>query len=274
MTSSDQDLRDARAGHERPEMRRRLVMSDVHGHVDDLKARLQEHGLTDAEQEWTGGAAALWFLGDYVDRGRRGLEVIDVVRRLERDATEHKGRVQSLLGNHELQFLAALHFGDRSPAFGGGTTWRAGWLRYGGIEEELRDVDDATVDWMTCLPLGDLDGDDLLIHSDTDAYLQLGGSVEEINAAGREILTNRDPGDWAMLHHVLTQRHGFRGSNSPRRLLDALGARRVVHGHSSLIGSFGLTAEEARVPHVYASGRAVAVDGGVFEGGSLLVALI
>lgn len=45
-----------------------------------------------------------------------------------------------------------------------------------------------------------------------------------------------------------------------------------MHGHSSLIGVFGLAGEQAGSPHVYASGRAVAIDGGVFEGGSLLVA--
>lgn len=250
----------------------RVAISDVHGHVDALRDRLEEHGLVDATHHWTGGTTRIWFLGDYVDRGRHGLEVIDLVRRLERESGDVGGAVRPLLGNHELQFLAALHFGDRVPASEGGPTWREGWLRYGGIEEELEVVDDATVEWMTRLPLVGLDGDDLLLHSDTDAYLQLGGTVEEINAAGREILAGRDGAAWAALHRILVQRNGFRDSGSPRHLLSQLGGRRVVHGHSSLIGSFGLSAESSSQPLVYASGRAVAIDGGVFEGGSVVVA--
>lgn len=251
---------------------KRLAVSDVHGHADLLAGLLVDHGVVDADGVWTGDATRLWFLGDYVDRGRQGLEVIDLVRRLEHEALDSGGSVRPLLGNHELQFLAALHFGDRHRAREGSPTWRAGWLRYGGVEEELHAVDEATVEWLTRLPLLDRDGDDLFLHSDTDAYLRLGGSVDQINAAGREILANRDPESWASLHEVLVQRSGFREPASPSRVLSALGGRRVVHGHSSLIGSFGLAVEEARVPYVYAAGRAMAIDGGVFEGGSIVVA--
>jgi hypothetical protein len=249
-----------------------LAISDVHGYLDPLKVRLEERGLIDAVGSWTGRETQVWFLGDYVDRGSQGLEVVALVRQLEQDAPRAGGSVKPLLGNHELQFLAALHFGDAHLATDGGTAWRTGWLRYGGVAEELSSVDEAAVDWMTRLPLVDRDGDVLFVHSDTDAYLQLGRTVEDINAAGREILTSRDPVTWAMLHRVLTQRQAFQRSESLDDLLAELGARRVVHGHTSLIGGFGLPYDEAEVPHVYASGRAIAVDGGVFEGGALLVA--
>lgn len=251
---------------------RRVAISDVHGHLGVLRERLEEHGLIDGSQRWAGGTTRVWFLGDYVDRGRHGLEVIDLVRRLGRESRLSGGTVEPLLGNHELQFLAALHFGDRTPATGDGYKWREGWLRFGGIEEELRAVDDDTVEWMSGLPLAALDGEDLLLHSDTDAYLALGESVEEINAAGRAILAGRDPEAWARLHQILVQRDGFSDAGSLADLLARLGARRVVHGHSSLIGAFGLPSDEAARPHVYASGRAVAIDGGVFEGGSVVVA--
>lgn len=270
--SRERVLEDVPAGPSRVAGPRRVAVSDVHGHVDVLAACLVEQGVIDADRSWTGATTRMWFLGDYVDRGRQGLEVIDLVRRLEHEAVGSGGSVKPLLGNHDLQFLAALHFGDRQLTHDRGTTWRAGWLRYGGVEEELCNVDEATVDWLTRLSLLDLDGDDLLLHSDTDAYLRLGGSVDQINAVGREILTNRDPDAWALLHQVLVQRHGFRGPGSPSRVLSQLGGRRVVHGHSSLIGSFGLAIDEARVPYVYASGRALAIDGGVFEGGSIVVA--
>ena len=251
---------------------RRLAVSDVHGHLEALLTALGEHGVLDERQGWAGGATKVWFLGDYLDRGRQGLQVVDLVRSMQRDASHAGGVVTALLGNHELQFLGALHFGDRHAAADGRTPWRAGWLRYGGVEEELRAANDESVGWMTQLPLLDLEGDDVLLHSDTDAYLTLGRTVEDINVAGREILAGRDPEAWALLHRVLTRRHDFRAPGSPVRLLSQLGARRVVHGHSSLLSSFGLAPDVARAPHVYAAGRAVAIDGGVFEGGSVLVA--
>lgn len=250
----------------------RLAVSDVHGHLGALCDVLEEYAIIDGSHRWVGASTRLWFLGDYVDRGRDGLGVIDLVRRLEQESRVSGGVVAPLLGNHELQFLAALHFGDRYPTAGGGMTWRDGWIRYGGIEEELNVVDEETVAWIASLPLIGLDDDDLLLHSDTDAYLDLGPTVEEINATGREILQGRDADAWAMLHRILTRRNGFRDGGSPDELLWRLGARRVVHGHSSLISSFGLPVERSGGAHVYASERAMAIDGGVFEGGSLVVA--
>ncbi|HSA52175.1 MAG TPA: metallophosphoesterase, partial [Yinghuangia sp.] len=49
------------------------VVGDVHGHLDELEAALQEQGLIDDEGRWTGGASRLWFLGDFTDRGPDGI---------------------------------------------------------------------------------------------------------------------------------------------------------------------------------------------------------
>lgn len=250
----------------------RLAMSDVHGHLGAARRRLREHGLVDHGDDWAGGASRLWFLGDYLDRGPHGLAVIDLVRRLQHQAPAAGGEVRPLLGNHELQFLAALHFGERHASGDGETPWLSGWRRYGGVDEELATVGSDQVDWMSSLPLVDLEGPDLLLHSDTGAYLELGRTVAEINIAGREVLRSRDPSAWASLHRVMVQRGDFRSPGGAHDLLETLGAERVVHGHSTLGGAFGLHGDAARRPHVYAEGRALAVDGGVFEDGHLLLA--
>jgi hypothetical protein len=239
--------------------------------VGALRRELCRHGLA-RDDSWTGGDLRLWFLGDYLDRGSQGLAVVDLVRRLEAEAGESGGRVTPLLGNHELQFLAALHFGERAIRPGQATSWLSGWRLYGGIDRELHLVSDEQVHWMTQLPLVDADDELLLVHSDTEAYLELGPAVEQINATGRRILSGRDPVEWAFLHEVLARRGDFLRAESVGRFLQALSAQRVVHGHSTLGGAFRLGPTARVRPHVYADGRATAIDGGVFEGGALIVA--
>ena len=39
------------------------VVSDVHGHLADLRERLEQAGLVDGER-WTGDDATLWVLGE------------------------------------------------------------------------------------------------------------------------------------------------------------------------------------------------------------------
>ena len=45
------------------------VMGDIHGQIDKMRAVLIEAELIDPEDRWVGGAATLWFMGDYFDRG-------------------------------------------------------------------------------------------------------------------------------------------------------------------------------------------------------------
>ena len=243
----------------------------MHGHLGALRTELRSHGLA-RDDRWTGGDQRLWFLGDYVDRGPEGLGVVDLVRRLEVEAGDSGGRVTPLLGNHELQFLAALHFAERAVRPGSPKSWLSGWRRFGGVDEELRLVSDEQVHWMSQLPLIDAEDEVLLVHSDTVGYLELGETVEQINAAGRTILDGGDPAEWAFLHEVMTRRGDFLREDSVDRFLQALGGQRVVHGHSPLGGVFGLESAARRRPHVYAEGRVTAIDGGVFEGGAVIVA--
>jgi hypothetical protein len=51
------------------------VVGDVHGHLDELQAALRDQGLIDEDGHWSGGAARLWFLGDFTDRGPDGIGV-------------------------------------------------------------------------------------------------------------------------------------------------------------------------------------------------------
>ena len=42
------------------------VIGDIHGQIDKATTALREAGLIDADGRWAGGAATLWFMGDYL----------------------------------------------------------------------------------------------------------------------------------------------------------------------------------------------------------------
>ena len=101
------------------------VIADVHGYRPELRAALRGQGLADEAGHWSGGRARLCLLGDYVDRGPDGIGVIDDIRRLTTEAAAAGGAVTALLGNHEVQILAAHRFGTAAvahPAYWAGST--------------------------------------------------------------------------------------------------------------------------------------------------------
>ena len=76
-----------------------------HGAYDELTALLQAAGVIDAGLGWRGGATTLVSLGDLLDRGPQSRKVMDLLMRLQRDATAAGGAVHVVLGNHEAMNL-------------------------------------------------------------------------------------------------------------------------------------------------------------------------
>jgi len=83
-----------------------VAIGDVHGAYDQFVAILRTAGLVNARDRWSGGRAVLVQTGDILDRGKDSRKVIELLRRLERDAASAGGQVIALTGNHEFMRLA------------------------------------------------------------------------------------------------------------------------------------------------------------------------
>ncbi len=94
-----------------------VAFADVHGAHEELTALLQSVGVIDAGLRWSGGKTHLVSLGDLLDRGADSRKVMDLLMRLQAEATAAGGRVHVVLGNHEtmnvlgdLRYVAADEF--------------------------------------------------------------------------------------------------------------------------------------------------------------------
>jgi len=251
------------------------VVGDVHGHRDELVDALHAEGLVDPEGAWSGGENHLWFLGDFVDRGPDGVGAIDLVIQLQKQAADAGGQVETLLGNHEILALGMYHFGDEPvPSDFGPRSFARSWEINGGLLSDQDRLTPEHIEWLTARPLATLAADHLLLHSDTLEYLDWGDTIDEINAAGREILEGNDLAAWWDVWRRMTTRYAFRGPDgeeNAQRLMDILGGERIVHGHSVIADQLGIPPVQLDGPYLYAGGKALGVDGGLFVGGPCLV---
>ena len=85
-----------------------VAIGDIHGDLDAFVAILQRAHLIDPSTRWSGGRAILVQTGDFLDRGPKARDVMDLLMSLQKDAQRQGGRVVVLMGNHEAMNL----FGD------------------------------------------------------------------------------------------------------------------------------------------------------------------
>ena len=240
------------------------VVSDVHGHLDDLRRVLSEADLIDGDGGWAGADAELWLLGDMVDRGPNGIGVIRLMRGLQEQAPD---RVHVLMGNHEALALGM----NRFPAGRIADSWAVN----GGRFDDQEALTEDEVGWLATLPAMGRVGDYLLAHSDITTYLSWGDSIEQVNDTVRAALADpTDEGEhWQMWAH-LTGRYAFAGRDGAAhaaRMLETYGGECLVHGHSIIGSLLGVPSAQVEGPIVYAEGQVIAIDGGRYDGGPLLL---
>jgi hypothetical protein len=245
------------------------VIGDVHGQYRKLLGLLRDAGLIDGDQSWAGGPATLWFTGDFFDRGPDGIGVLELIMRLQAQAAATGGHVGALLGNHEVLILAALHFG--TPRTGLGATFMLDWQRNGGRPEDLARLTPRHVDWITNLPAMVLVADRLLIHADALLYLDYGASIDEVNAAFHATLAGRDMDAYDRFLGAFSERRAFvdserTGAATALAFLQRFGGSQLIHGHTPISALTRRPPAEVVAPFVYAGGRCVDVDAGLYLG--------
>jgi Calcineurin-like phosphoesterase len=242
------------------------VVGDVHGALGKLKLLLLRAGLTDFDGSWRGGNAHLVFLGDYLDRGEDGAGVIRLVRTLQRQAGLAGGRVDALLGNHEVMFLAALLFRQKDPRDELG--FYEYWHNNGGQPRDMALIEPGDLGWMAERPAMLRVGPWLLQHADNAMYLKLTArdvpvNVSSVNAAMSDKLSTSDPKIWQDLMNTFAARFAFAGPDGGsliKEVLHTFGGLRIVHGHTPINLLLGTGGEEPGAPLPYASRQCIDID--------------
>jgi hypothetical protein len=92
-----------------------VAIGDVHGSLAGLTNILIWAGLIDQARHWSGGTATLVQTGDLTDRGADVRGVLDLMMALEKEAPTARGKVEQVLGNHEVMNLLG-DLRDATPA--------------------------------------------------------------------------------------------------------------------------------------------------------------
>lgn len=79
-----------------------IAIGDIHGDYENFIALLKSTGLVNEKLDWAAGETTLVQLGDQTDRGPDSRKVIDLLRRLAKQAKRADGQVIVLNGNHEV----------------------------------------------------------------------------------------------------------------------------------------------------------------------------
>lgn len=77
------------------------IIGDIHGHADALKALLLSMGYREGKGGWRHLDRQAIFVGDFIDRGPRQIETVDIVRKMV-----DSGSAQAVMGNHEFNAIA------------------------------------------------------------------------------------------------------------------------------------------------------------------------
>lgn len=176
------------------------IIGDIHGHADALKALLLSLGYEEGKSRaWRHPKRQAVFVGDFIDRGPKQVESVDIVRRMVQE-----GSAQAVMGNHEFNAIA-WYLPD--PGQSGEYLRPHNSKKYGNKNyiqhKAFLDAVDGTpahkeiIDWFLTLPLWlELDGIRVVHacwHASFMAYLEAQGLQNRRLTADLMIEASREP---------------------------------------------------------------------------------
>ena len=251
-----------------PQAPRWAALSDVHGQADLMLRLLRAQGIVDEKDRWLWGNGVLVVVGDTLDRGPQQIEALWTIYRLAQEATSAGGRVELLLGNHEVMVLA----GDLRYLH---ERYLAVAKLLGRSYDQLFAADSELGAWLrrraTVLKLGDT----LFVHAGlhpqfADHSIDLAAINTRFRAglgASRETLSQDPQDDWLLGTDGPTWYRGYFVSERAtleqiEKLLAQAQVSRIVVGHTTM----------TQIVSLY-QGRVIGVDAGIKNGqtGELLI---
>ena len=182
----------------------RWIIPDIHGCAKTLKTLLENLLKVSKEDE-------LFFLGDYIDRGPSGKEVIDYLMNLEADGQ----RIHCLRGNHEEYCIQSWENDQSFRLFKPGIQklWESvgakeTYKSFGG--KRPRDIPERYIEWMRKL----------------DYYYELENYI--LVHAGMNF----------KIENPFEDRHSMVSVRSFKVDFSKTGGRRIIHGHIPMDYSF------------------------------------
>jgi len=79
-----------------------VAVSDIHGAYDGFETIIRKTEIVDDNLDWSGGRDHLVIVGDVLDRGPDSRRALDLIMRLQDEASAVGGAVHMVLGNHEI----------------------------------------------------------------------------------------------------------------------------------------------------------------------------
>jgi len=224
-----------------PMPRRMLVLSDIEGQFEALRALLQHSGVIDRRMHWRFGDGRLVLVGDLVDRGNNVVPVLWLLYRLEAEAQAAGGGLHYVLGNHE-QMMMLGRADYVAPKYL--ATFRLG----GQNQQALWSGRSELGLWLRSKPVLLKIGDVLFVHGGVSAdVLAAGVDLDAVDALAARYLATDPRGGDAIAQRVLSGRTGllwYRGLAMPtddypkddaahvQRVLEAFGVGHIAIGHT------------------------------------------
>lgn len=253
-------------------MPKTYVIGDIHGYRDTLENLLRAQDLVDKKLHWSGDDTHLWFAGDFFDRGPDGVGTVDLIMKLQKQATKAGGQVGAVLGNHDVLLLGACLMTDKLTNLDlgeGRLTFFEDWLRFGTLDD-YDNIKTKHIDWLLQTPFIVQLGDYLLAHADAPFYMEYGDSIESCNTELGAVLQTTDADAWDILQERFGGRRWFYydepATENITQFLDHFGGQRLVHGHTPIDTMIDVEPTEVTEPYIYADGLCINVDGRIYGG--------